>query len=53
MKQIDDNCAKAGTAGGIEVIVKAINIHIGNVDACENGCGALMSMAANGKSTDK
>ena len=44
---------KAGTAEGIEVIVKAINIHINNSDVCENGCNALWNMTANGKNTDK
>ena len=42
---------KAGTAGGIEAIVKAINTHINNSDVCENGCNALWNMTANGKKT--
>ena len=39
---------KAG-GGGIEAVVKAINTHIGNADVCEQGCGALNNMTANGK----
>ena len=45
---------KAGTAGGIEAVVKAINTHIKNAGVCESGCGALRNMIANnGKGTDK
>ena len=45
---------KAGTAGGIEAVVKAINTHIDNDDVCESGCGALWNMTANnGKITEK
>ena len=44
---------KAGEAGGIETVVKAINTHIDDADVCEQGCGALDYMALNGKSTDK
>ena len=40
---------KAGAAGGIEAVVKAINKHINNAGVCEQGCGALYSMTANGK----
>ena len=41
-----------GAAGGIEVVVKAINTHISNADVCEKGCGALCNMTANnGKNT--
>ena len=40
---------KAGAAGGVETVVKAINTHINNGDVCENGCCALWNMAANGK----
>ena len=41
---------KAGTEGGIEAVVKAINTHVDNADVCENGCGALWSMTKdNGK----
>ena len=45
----DENAAAAGEAGGIEVVVKAMNTHINNANVCENGCGALWNMAANGK----
>ena len=44
---------KAGTAGAIEIVVKAINTHIDDANVCEEGCGALRNMALNGKSTDK
>ena len=44
---------KAGAAGGIEAVVKAINTHINNAKVCENGCGALRNMAANGKNPEK
>ena len=41
---------KAGVAGGIEVVVKAINTHISNANVCVNGCGTLRNMtASNGK----
>ena len=44
---------KAGTAGGIEVVVKALSTHIGNVDVCKNGCCALCNMTVNGKTLTK
>ena len=48
----DENRVKAGAAGGIEAVVKAINTHINNAGVCENGCGALWNMTANnGKNT--
>ena len=40
---------KAGAAGGIEAVMKAINTHINNADVCENGCSALWNMTVNGK----
>ena len=41
---------KAGTTGGIEAVVKAINTHISNAAICEQGCGALNNMTkGNGK----
>ena len=46
---------KAGAAGGIEAVVKAINTHIDNPDVCEEGCGALWGMTeynSNGKYID-
>ena len=49
MKRTDENEVKAGEAGGIEAVVKAITTHIGNVCVCENGCGALWNMTTNGK----
>ena len=45
---------KAGAAGGIEAVVKAINAHINNAGMCEYGCGALRNMTeSNGENTDK
>ena len=45
---------KAGEAGGIEAVVKAINTHISSADVCKNGCGTLRNMTANiGKNTNK
>ena len=45
-----ENRVKAGAAGGIEAVVKAMNTHINNADVCFRGCGALMSMTlTNGK----
>ena len=43
----DENRVKAGAAGGIDAVVKAINTHINNPDVCERGCGALMGMTLN------
>ena len=52
MKWTAENKVKAGTAGGIDAVVKAINIHISNAGVCENGCCALRSMTYNnGKNT--
>ena len=42
---------KAGAAGGIEAVVKAINTHIGNADVCYQGCGALWNMTYNNGKT--
>ena len=45
---------KAGVAGGIEAVVKAINTHIDSPDVCEKGCSALWNMTVNnGKTSDK
>ena len=44
---------KAGTAGGIDAVVKAINTHINNAGVCEQGCGALCNMTINGKALIK
>ena len=38
---------KAGVAGGIEAVVKAINTHIDNAGVCEWGCDALWNMTDN------
>ena len=44
---------KAGTAGGIEIVVKAINAHIDNASVCENGCCTLWNVTFNnGKNTE-
>ena len=41
---------KAGEAGGVEAIVKAISRHVCNAGVCEMGCGVLWDMiASNGK----
>ena len=37
---------RAGTAGGVEIVLKAINTHINNPDVCEHGCAALWNMTA-------
>ena len=45
---------KAGTAEGIEAVIKAINTHISNAGVCENGCGALGNMTNdNSKNTEQ
>ena len=44
---------KAGTAGGIEVVAKAIDIHTNSFHVCFSGCGALWNMINNGKNTNK
>ena len=43
----DENRVKAGAAGGIEIVVKALNTHINNADVCFHGCAALMNMIFN------
>ena len=53
MKWTAENQVKAGAAGGIEAVVKAINTHINNASVCEKGCDTLNNMTFNGKSTDK
>ena len=35
---------KAGEVGGIDAVVKAVNLHINNADVCVNGCGALWNI---------
>ena len=47
MKWTAGNQVKAGAAGGIEAVVKAINTHIYNAGVCKNGCSALLIMAFN------
>ena len=44
---------KAGAAGGVEAVVKAIRVHVSNPGVCKNGCGALLNMAVNGKNTEQ
>ena len=46
---LEGNRVKAGAAGGIEAVVKAINTHIDYAGVCQHGCGALWSMTLNGK----
>ena len=51
---IVENQVKAGSAGGVETVVKVINTHIGNANACAQGCGTLWNMiAGNGKNAGK
>ena len=44
---VDENKVKAGAAGGIDVVVKAISTHINDADVCYAGCGALKSITLN------
>ena len=54
MKWTAENKVKAGAAGGIEAVVKAINTHMDNVGVCKNGCNALWNMTINnGKKHNK
>ena len=54
MKFTVENKVKAGTAGGVEAMVKVIGTHIDNADVCKQGCAALNNMTANnGKNLDK
>ena len=48
----DDNEIKAGAAGGIEAVVKAINTHISNASVCYQGCDALKNMTFKRRSTE-
>ena len=49
----DKTQIKIRTSGGIEIVVKVINAHIGNAGVCEKGCGALWSMTHDCKALDK
>ena len=50
IKQAAESKVQAGAEGGIETVVKAINIHIKNPSVCKYGCGALWNMTCkNGK----
>ena len=49
MKRVADNQVKAGVAGGIETVVKAISTHINNTKVCLIGCAVLCSITGNGK----
>ena len=40
-----------GAVGGIEAVVKAINVHINNADICRAGCDALWFMVFNNSKT--
>lgn len=46
-----DNEIKAGDSGAIEVTVNAMRKHINNTGVCERGCGVLMNITLNGKTT--
>ena len=41
------NQVKAGKAGGVEAVVKAIYTHINDSSVCLQGCGALWAMTGN------
>ena len=45
MKRTAENKVKAGAAGGIDAVVKAINTHIDNAGVCECGCSALLNIS--------
>ena len=47
----DENCAKAGKMGAIEIIVKVMNAHINNFDTCVSGCKAIASMVNGNRKT--
>ena len=53
MKRTAENQVKAGEAGGIEAVVKAINTHINNSGMCENGCDALCNITEANASLQK
>lgn len=41
---VAENSVKAGAAGGIKVIIKAMKKHISNANMCHYGCGAINNM---------
>ena len=41
----------AGKAGAIEVIMKAMSLHMDNAGVCEYGCVALKNITLNGRQT--
>ena len=47
----DENKVKAVSAGGVEAVVKAINIHISYADVCKLGCDILKDMTENNGKT--
>ena len=49
MKWTAENQRRAGVAGGIEAIVKAMTTHIDNADVCQRGCGAFCGVTVSGK----
>ena len=50
---LDKNEIKAGKAGAIEVVIKAIGTHTSNKRICEKGCRALSNLTSNGKKKNK
>lgn len=40
-----DSQNKARDGGGIEILLKVLNIHFNDIYVCGNGCNALVSMA--------
>lgn len=49
LKFIDDNKARAGKAGAIDVILEVMKKHMNNWNVCYSGCGAIKNITANGK----
>ena len=49
LRELADNQVKAGDAGAVEVVVKAMDTHINDVGACISCCGALWNISKNGK----
>ena len=46
---LDDNKKKAAAGGGIDLVIKAMNVHIANPSVCEQGCGVLWNMSVNNR----
>lgn len=46
---VDDNKARVGECGGIDVIVSVMKTHMNNSEICQQGCGTFMNIMNNGK----